>query len=462
MNTIRQNTKASEFTDRMNNILDPQRKNHISLRLDIDIELPKRDGRLLPPRCHPWTHTHSHYALMGGFVFDIGDIASQERFLPGSRTRVTISPDCLLFLAQVRPSVIPDLEKAEINDKDKAGGFGWFPFLTFFAYCCYLMWQDLPISVMEQISMMFALSGLFSSFLLREKPLNVTRPTLIKDRSLHGLFAYLCFHSTFDDWNDSQHLIDDKFILAEPSTLRSLSCMNCGENNSYARQNSARVIRRGVRQDKAPSYDYNRIDEGFWSQHIATQSKIYKLQDRRRWEMTFNFWHQASYQCQTNEDCCIELAPKLALVDRSSDWPCDLRLQNLWDLLSTPTSDDRHCLPLMLFCCLSGVFFVSVLVYFSSRGSVMGFHVNGLPEGPFVSWDYFPIVVIVVILLCLILSGFVLLMFSIVWRLRGLMLRAIGTFSMLFLLAYVVVRLWTLFEYFSCMRYLVAGALEWA
>lgn len=281
--------EALDFTHRMNKILNTQRESDISTISDTSI-----DRRVWPSRRHPWTRTHSHYALMGGFVFDIGDIPSKERFLPGSRTRVTISPDGLLFLAKLWPSIIPDLDKAEIKDKDKAGGFDWFPFVAFLGQGLYLSWQNLPKSVVELISMGFAFFGLFTSLLWWKNQLNVTQPTLINDGSLHGLFAYLCFHNTFDDWNDSQHLINHNSIVAEPSAARSLPCFNYGKNKLNASQSSGAVIWQGVRRDKAPFYEHNKIEEDLCSQRIAAQYNIYKTQDQRRWVKTLTFWRQAT------------------------------------------------------------------------------------------------------------------------------------------------------------------------
>jgi hypothetical protein len=36
-------------------------------------------------RKHPWTRTHSHFALMGGFVFDADDFQAKS-FMPDSHT----------------------------------------------------------------------------------------------------------------------------------------------------------------------------------------------------------------------------------------------------------------------------------------------------------------------------------------------------------------------------------------
>lgn len=50
---------------------------------------------------HPWTMIHSHFAIMGGFAFDTG--TGVESFLPGQRTRVTLSNRRVYALAQNAP-----------------------------------------------------------------------------------------------------------------------------------------------------------------------------------------------------------------------------------------------------------------------------------------------------------------------------------------------------------------------
>lgn len=223
----------------------------------------------------------------------------------------------------------------------------------------YLSWHKLPISVAEHITMAYAFCGLLTSFLWWEKPLNVSQPTMINDRSLHGLFAYLCFLSTFDCWNDFKHLVD---------------------------HNSGEVIGKGDRRDKAVFYEHNEIDDLVF-QRIAKQYKIYKQQDQLRWAMTSIFLNQDSH-----ESCYFELPAKSLLVDRSSDCPDELRPQNLWDLLKKPMSEKKCDFESVIKLSVCSSFFllpfvVSVIGYFLNRGSVMGF-LDGLPLPPFLPINY--------------------------------------------------------------------------
>ena len=64
------------------------------------------------------THTHSFYALMGGFAFDTSD--AKLSFLPNGRTRLFIRPRDIIFLATFVPHLIPDISEGEVGDKSKA------------------------------------------------------------------------------------------------------------------------------------------------------------------------------------------------------------------------------------------------------------------------------------------------------------------------------------------------------
>ena len=179
--------------------------------------------------------------------------------------------------------------------------------------------------------------------------------------------------------------------------------------------------------------------------------------------MTFDFWRQAMCQRQTHEGCCIKLPSKVAFVDRSSDWPSHRMPQDWRDLLRKPTSNKiyyflmDHTFAVFIWCLL-GTFVESVVGYFLSRGSVMGFHINGLPSGPFVSMDYIwvpPMITWIAIL------GLLLPPLPINERLKGFIIRILGGAFLLIALASVVLRFFIILEYFSSLRYLVADALRW-
>lgn len=64
---------------------------------------------------------HSYFAVMGGFCFDTTN--AEVNFLPGDRTRVTLTSTGICSLAELAPELLPDLSKEHIRDKSKADGF---------------------------------------------------------------------------------------------------------------------------------------------------------------------------------------------------------------------------------------------------------------------------------------------------------------------------------------------------
>lgn len=87
-------------------------------------------------RRFPWTQVHSHYALMGGYVFDTN--GSPASFFPDGRTRLTLTPEALLKIAEFEPNLLPDLSKGNIQDKSKADG------LAKTIVCAQALWYVVP------------------------------------------------------------------------------------------------------------------------------------------------------------------------------------------------------------------------------------------------------------------------------------------------------------------------------
>ena len=66
-----------------------------------------------------WTMTHSFYALMGGFVFDIKETREARYFLPADcPRRLTLTARGLALL--IRCGLVPDIPEPDIQDKSKA------------------------------------------------------------------------------------------------------------------------------------------------------------------------------------------------------------------------------------------------------------------------------------------------------------------------------------------------------
>ncbi|KAJ9641389.1 hypothetical protein H2201_008735 [Coniosporium apollinis] len=148
-------------------------------------------------RKHPWTFVHSLYAVMGGIAFDVSN--AERKFLPDDLTRLTLTPTGLLYLAQKRPSLVPDISLAKIQDKSKANN------LAKTLVCLQVLWfcfhyiaravQRLPISLLELNTLAHALCALLTYILWWRKPLDVEGPTLIADEKAHPFCALMCLTS---------------------------------------------------------------------------------------------------------------------------------------------------------------------------------------------------------------------------------------------------------------------------
>lgn len=136
-------------------------------------------------RKNPWTRTHSHFALMGGFAFEADN--SQANFLPDPYTRLTLTPRALRILAKVEPMLVPDLSERAIKDKSKAS---WLAKTLACLQACWFIVQVIgraatsaPISLLEMNTFLHALCCLIIYLAWWHKPLDIEEPELIKTNS---------------------------------------------------------------------------------------------------------------------------------------------------------------------------------------------------------------------------------------------------------------------------------------
>jgi hypothetical protein len=131
---------------------------------------------------NPWTRVHSHFALMGGFVFDADD--SQKKFMPETYTRLTLTPRALRKLAEVEPMLIPDIPEHAIMDKSKANGLA--KALVCLQACWFILQvigraaTSAPISLLEMNTFLHALCCLVIYLAWWHKPLDIVEPELIR------------------------------------------------------------------------------------------------------------------------------------------------------------------------------------------------------------------------------------------------------------------------------------------
>jgi hypothetical protein len=172
--------------------------------------VPESNELVTSPRQHQWTVTHSFYVLSRGFVFDTSRLAEDQKFLPGSRDRVTLSWGTTLKLAHELPELVPDISEAEINDKSKASalakGIVCLQASWFIIQCIFRLAQSLPTSLLELNTFAHAMCSLLIYLLWWKKPLDIEEPTSIHDKRMHAFCAVCCYCSWFDDLIDASRI----------------------------------------------------------------------------------------------------------------------------------------------------------------------------------------------------------------------------------------------------------------
>lgn len=140
-----------------------------------------------------WTLVHAFYAVMGGFAMDSS--SASEAFLPDSRSRAALTAEGLRFLLEHEPDLLPDITKAQIQDKSKADGLKKFLICVqaswFCASCITRLANALPISLLELNAMGHAACALCIYAMWWEKPLDVDEPTLVHGYKALPLLAYM-------------------------------------------------------------------------------------------------------------------------------------------------------------------------------------------------------------------------------------------------------------------------------
>lgn len=119
-----------------------------------------------PRRKHPWTLTHSYYAMMGGFVLQEPHSEPVDRYLPLWQRNGVLSEAGVRYRMKHEPTLIPDLPLAEIVDKSKADGLAkalvGCQVLWFCLICLVRLAQGLPLSLLEAATIAHALCALLT------------------------------------------------------------------------------------------------------------------------------------------------------------------------------------------------------------------------------------------------------------------------------------------------------------
>jgi hypothetical protein len=196
---------AKNLETRMEKFLDPLvRKANIPLKhhdgaFPIQPEAaqqPRSGAQSAVRKVHHWTRTHSHYALMGGYVYDMSKLPIN--IAPQQASRLTLTINAILYLAEHEPHLIPDISDEDIRDKSKADAF------TKTLVCLQASWflaqvigrlaTKHPMSLLEMNTFLHALCCLIIYGAWWHKPLDIEEPTSIDPTDgLTTCLLFMCY-----------------------------------------------------------------------------------------------------------------------------------------------------------------------------------------------------------------------------------------------------------------------------
>ncbi|KID90379.1 hypothetical protein MAJ_10957, partial [Metarhizium majus ARSEF 297] len=182
-----------------------------------------------------------------------------------------------------------DISEAAIADKSKANALAkaivCLQATWFVIQCLVRLTQDVPISLLELYTFAHALCALIIYGLWWRKPLDIEKPTLIDDESAHGICAFLCCLSTFDDICDGQRLDFDETPLMSRAGLEPF-----GNRNSQF-LTSRRGPPTGAEQLEHGQYIPGTGIQGYIGSYFGrNKSFCYYPRDLRRWKLAYSAW----------------------------------------------------------------------------------------------------------------------------------------------------------------------------
>ena len=163
-------------------------------------QAPHGTANSLRTRKHPWTRTHSFYAIMGGFVLQDPHESPAEPYLPSWQRNGVLTPDGVRLIMKHRPYLIPDIPRSELLDRSKADDLGkavlvW-QVLWFCLSCLNRAIQGLPLCLLEVTTIAHAFCALLTYAFWWSKPKNIHHPTLLAgDSRVRDIGAWMSIRS---------------------------------------------------------------------------------------------------------------------------------------------------------------------------------------------------------------------------------------------------------------------------
>lgn len=201
---------------------------------------------------NPWTRTHSFYANMGGFVFDLEEHYPAERdTFTAKHSRLTVTPRGMALLA--RCGFLPKISKEDILDKSKSDNLSKVisvvQALWMLAQIIGRLIANLPVTLLEVNTLAHIMCAMIIYILWWDKPKLINEPTRLHGEWVPPVSAYMYMSSQISGWKKvkpgilKKDWIDPELsILAlKPSTARTseLGILTPIQNASSSKQRLA-------------------------------------------------------------------------------------------------------------------------------------------------------------------------------------------------------------------------------
>ncbi|KAF2149647.1 hypothetical protein K461DRAFT_297097 [Myriangium duriaei CBS 260.36] len=184
--------------------------------LTKDMKTLKKQGRKSPDKDETiadWSITHSFYAVMGGFAFQLTE--GQRKSLGLIQSRYTLTPSGVLLLAKC--GLLRCSTRAELKDRSKSDALAktlvLMQTIWFLIQCLVRTTQSLPLSLLEFHTIAHVVCACVIFGLWWHKLGDIQYPTFLSGEWVPGMCAYMLMSSrvagkssssAFQDHQDSQ------------------------------------------------------------------------------------------------------------------------------------------------------------------------------------------------------------------------------------------------------------------
>ena len=172
---------------------------------------------------NPWTRTHSFYANMGGFVFDLKEncLPERDRFT-GKHSRLTVTPRGMALLA--RCGYVPRISKEDILDKNKTDNLSKVvsvvQALWMLAQIVGRLIADIPVTLLEVNTLAHIMCAIIIYMLWWDKPKLINEPTKLHGDWVPPISAYMYMSSQISGWPKMKPgVLKDDWVDPELSIL---------------------------------------------------------------------------------------------------------------------------------------------------------------------------------------------------------------------------------------------------